>query len=472
MFNTKHFLVFVLTIGFTAIAFSQTQQYKSISEALQASKTAKKPLIIFRIKTVKINFDPGYNQKNAGLIDSVIHSATFRESLKKEYLIYPYNEYESTANDKLYVTRRFLNDDSPNMIVLNEKEECIAYSRLTPDILQSDFISFAQSKIRDQEGHVKIIQTLEPKFKSKQITQTELQELIKSRYRLHKTSLSHWNSLAAENANIPSESEFSLLTKEAFSSGDTFFKYLMHSDAAYADLKIKLLQGLKEKALIEVNAEGYLSLKSALDSIRNLTIFGKSNPVKATKTLSPSEKLYEDSETMKLIELYTAAGDESMLIKTATMFARNIISNPLPISDKPVIIAASDSHDLFGKVIVTNQEGDTVKVKSTDQHHSSGSQALYASYLSQIAWAFATTVQNNTHLLEAIVWCKKSIEWHPAKENNHAIAHLYFATGKPQKAIEHQKKAISTAISEGLTKHQIQYFRDALLKFETETSQE
>lgn len=468
MIIPKIFLVFVLAICFTSIALSQTQQYKSIGEAIQASKTSKKPLIIFRINTVKINFDPGYNPKTIGLLDSVIHSSVFKESIKKEYLIYPYNENESNDNDKLYLNLRFLDDHSPNMIVLNEKEECIAYSSLTPEILQSDFVTFAQSKIRDLEAHVKIIQTLEPKFKSKQITNAEIQELIKSRYQLRKTSLKHWNSFAADKENIPLTAEFNLLTQEAFSPEDSFFKFLMSADSEYADLKIRLLQNVKDRVLKEVNVEKYQTLRSAVDSIRNLTLYGKSNPIKTTKSLSPAEKMYEDAETMKLIELFTAAGDESLLIKTATMFARNIISNPIPASDKPVIIAKSDSHDLFGKVIVTNQEGDTVKVKSSDEMNAPGAKILYASYLSHIAWSFATVVQNKTNLLEAIVWCKKSIEWNSTKENNHAIAHLYFATGKPQKAIEHQKKAISIAISEGLTQNQVQYFRDALLKFEAE----
>ncbi len=476
MILRKIFLFTVLTISFTAFACTQSNTFKSLSEAVQAAKIGKKQLIIFRINNNKINFSHLRNEQSTGIVDSLIQSAAFRNPFKKDYLFYYIDEQQLGIEDNLYLSQHFLNDPAPHMIILNDREETIAYIPLLSDKLGTDFYFFIQNRIRDFEPYVKTIQVLEPKLKAKKLSSTELTELIDSRYRLRKASIIHWNTFAASKEIIPLNNELTLFTEEAFNTEDIFFRYLVDADSSYSNLKIKLLQNLKDKAIREANVDKYLSLKSSCDSLRNLSLYGSSKPPINSKPVSTEEKEYQDEETMKLIRLYTNAKNESQLIKAATMFARNLVSSTPKAErsdEKPVIIAGPDNNDIFGKLTVTNEEGDTVKVKSSEDIKSKetskvSAAALHAGYLSQIAWSFAEVVKNKTNLLEAIVWCKKSIEWYPGKENHHAIAQLYYLTGKPQKAIEHQKKAISIAVSENLTQKQIQYHREALSKFESE----
>lgn len=476
MILRKIFLLTILSISFTAFAYAQSNTFKSLPEAVQAAKSVKKQLIVFRINNNKINFSQLRNEQSTGIVDSLIQSAAFRNSFKKDYLLYYIDEQQSGIEDNLYLSQHFLNDPAPHMIILNDREETIAYIPLLSDKLGNDFLSFVQNRIREFEPYVKTIRELEPKLKAKKISSAELLELIDSRYRLRKASLIHWNIFATSKEIIPLNNELTFFTQEAFNPEDTFFRYLMNADSGYSIFKIKLLQNLKDRAIREANVDKYLALKSSCDSLRNLSLYGTSKPPKNSKPLSPEEKEYQDEETMNLVRLYTNAKDESQLIKAATMFARNLVSSAPKAErsdEKPVIIAGPDNNDIFGKLTVTNEDGDTVKVKSTEdvknKETSKVSTAIiYAGYLSQIAWSFAEVVNNKTNLLEAIVWCKKSIEWHPGKENNHAIARLYYLTGKPQKAIEHQKKAISIAVSEKLTQKQIQYYREALSKLESE----
>jgi hypothetical protein len=465
------FLVLLFTTGIVGMAFSQGIKSNKLVEAIKASKVAKKPLIIFRINNTVISFTPGNDDRSRAVVDSAIHASAFMEPFKKGYLIYYHDESQASAEDKLYLTQYFLKDDSPNLIILNDKEESIAYITLKPGILNDDFFAYTQNKIKEFEPQVKAIQELEAKFKAKNISGPELEELIRTRYQLRKASLIHWNSLASQKEQIPAGTEFRLLTKESFTKEDAFYKYLMNTEDS--DLKIELLQNLKQRAIADANVEGYLALKSTCDSIRYLSLYGKSNPPKHTITNIPAEKKYEGEETMKLVELYTKSGNESMLVKSATMFARNLMTNPTPKDSKPVIIAGSDKNDIFGNITVTGADGDTLNVKSSEDYNGTGSNplsisSLHAIYLSHIAWSFAEVVKEKSNLLEAIVWCKKSIELYPGKENNHVIAQLYYATGKPQKAIEHQKKAITLAVADGLTPKQIQFYRDTLLKFESE----
>jgi thioredoxin-related protein len=69
--------------------------------------------------------------------------------------------------------------------------------------------------------------------------------------------------------------------------------------------------------------------------------------------------------------------------------------------------------------------------------------------LNEVAWLFYETVDNPSHLKQAVKWAKQSIKMDPNYYNHDTLALLYHKLGKDKKALKFGKKAIAMAHKSG-----------------------
>jgi hypothetical protein len=470
---TPLFLILLCTFNATA----QMKLFMTLKEALQASQKSNKNLIILRTEFSTIKFSKEKNYPTRELyIDDLLKTEQLQNALEDDFLVLLYDQQESSKEDQKYIKSNYFYDYTPAMIILNSKAKSIAYIRLYDYEQPLDLEEILHTTIREFEEESKRLMKLEKKYEVKSISSDELTDLITLRSNLYLLSKDYWNYFSTLNAKLPTDLEFSWSTfcKEDFSIKDSFFQFLMEADESYDDVKLSMISNLKELREMENDIESYQYLTATGDSITK-KMFSQDEDVSGFfNTMYPNwEGGMEEANSMKMIEMYSKSGDDSLLIVTAENYVTSLLEG-YDARMNNVMKGQDAMLESLREVLIANlPPSDTVfswenfKRQSIESEVKSMSKG-YSNDLNQIAWAYYEIVDSRMDLNKAIDWCQKSIDLNYGKENNDTLAHLYFKTGNRDKAIEYQTIALNIAESEGLQQERLKYYSDELEKFKTQ----
>jgi tetratricopeptide (TPR) repeat protein len=272
---------------------------------------------------------------------------------------------------------------------------------------------------------------------------------------------------------LPKQIEFASETylKEDFSIHDAFFKFLMEADESYNDIKSSMVSNLKELREMENDIESYQYLNSIGDSLM-INMFSQDGEISGfLNTMFPDwQDGMEEANTLKMIEMHSKAGNDSLLIITAKRHVDSILEG-YEEKVKSIKIGQIAKLEFFKEALMINPPPTDTIFNWEDYKNQSIESVVsslnrdYSNELNQICWYYYEIVDNKDALLEAIAWCQESIRLNSVKENNDTMAHLYMKSGDKSKAIEYQTIALEIAKKEGLDPEQIKYYSDELEKF-------
>jgi len=448
--------------------------YTSLKNAQEIAKKEKKKLIILRTDNSTIEFSKrsGYPTSEAK-IDLIIKSSQFQNAIKNDFFICSYDQDKSLIEDQQFVKGKYFYDFTPNIIILDSKLNPLAYIPLSMYEDSNRLDKLIYLALVNFSKDYKTIKELEVTFNKKSIGTDELIKLIKLRANLYLRSKEHWNYFATKNAPLSKEIEFASETylKEDFSIHDVFFKFLMEQDESYNDIKSSMVSNLKDYREMENDIESYQYLTTIGDALMKNILSQDDDVSGFLNTMFPEwQNGMEETNTLKMIEMYSKAGNDSLLIVTAKRHVNSILEK-YEEKVKNHKISQSAKLELFKDAIITNlPPTDTVFNWDEYKNQSIESEVRslnrdFSNELNQICWYYYEIVDNKDALLEAISWCQESIRLNSSKENNDTMAHLHFKRGDKIKAIEYQTKALEIAKNEGLQPEQIKYYSEELEKF-------
>lgn len=475
MFLKYTSLFLILLCSFNATA--QMKLFMTSKEALQASQKSKKHLIILRTEfsTIKSSKEKNYPSR-ALYVDDLLKTEQIQKALAEDFVVLLYDQQESSKDDQKYIKSNYFYDYTPAMIILNSKAKAIAYVRLYNYEFPFDIVEILHASLKEFEGESKQLNKLERKYKIKSISSEELTDLIQLRSNLCLRSKDYWNYFSTLNAKLPTDVEFSWSTfcKEDFSIKDSFFLFLMEADDSYDDVKLSMVNNLKDLREMENDIESYQYLNAIGDSLTK-AMFSKDDDVSGFfKTMFPDwEGGMEEANSMKMIEMYSKSGDDSLLIVTAEKYVKSILEGYE--EKKNNLMKGHDAMlESLKDVLITNLppsdtifDWDDFKKQAIDNEVKSMNKC-YSNDLNQIAWAYYESIEGMEDLQKAIGWCQESVKLYSGKDNNDTLAHLYFKTGDRNKAIEYQTIAMTIAEGAGLLPDRLKYYIDELEKFKSQ----
>ncbi|MCB0605966.1 MAG: hypothetical protein KDC25_13945 [Saprospiraceae bacterium] len=464
----------LLSIHFTIPSTAQMEIYHSIKKATEIAQNEKKKLIILRTEFRMIEYSKrsGY-LTSEGKIDQVVKTSQFQQALKNDFLISSYDQEESSIEDQQFVKGKYFYNFTPNIIILDSKLNSLAYIPLSMYEDSNSLDKIIQSSLSDFSKDSKEMKYLEDAFKKKSIGSDELIRLIKLRANLYLRSKDYWNYFTTTKAPLPKQIEFASETylKEDFSIHDAFFKFLMEADESYNDIKSSMVSNLKELREMENDIESYQYLNSIGDSLM-INMFSQDGEISGfLNTMFPDwQDGMEEANTLKMIEMHSKAGNDSLLIITAKRHVDSILEG-YEEKVKSIKIGQIAKLEFFKEALMINPPPTDTIFNWEDYKNQSIESVVsslnrdYSNELNQICWYYYEIVDNKDALLEAIAWCQESIRLNSVKENNDTMAHLYMKSGDKSKAIEYQTIALEIAKKEGLDPEQIKYYSDELEKF-------
>jgi hypothetical protein len=319
----------LLSIHFTIPSTAQMEIYHSIKKATEIAQNEKKKLIILRTEFRMIEYSKrsGY-LTSEGKIDQVVKTSQFQQALKNDFLISSYDQEESSIEDQQFVKGKYFYNFTPNIIILDSKLNSLAYIPLSMYEDSNSLDKIIQSSLSDFSKDSKEMKYLEDAFKKKSIGSDELIRLIKLRANLYLRSKDYWNYFTTTKAPLPKQIEFASETylKEDFSIHDAFFKFLMEADESYNDIKSSMVSNLKELREMENDIESYQYLNSIGDSLM-INMFSQDGEISGfLNTMFPDwQDGMEEANTLKMIEMHSKAGNDSLLIITAKRHVDSIL---------------------------------------------------------------------------------------------------------------------------------------------------
>jgi hypothetical protein len=182
----------------------------------------------------------------------------------------------------------------------------------------------------------------------------------------------------------------------------------------------------------------------------------------------------------KMIYYYHAVKDTASYYRQAMFYYDNYYMNISADSAKKIDNTVFDSRN---KAILAKNKPDTIKtyVKGPDSVKrlvtkitsvrtttTASDISAIASTLNNAAWEFYTAgTHNQTYLLKALAWSKRSIELNAVYSNYDTLAHLLYQLGFFEEAASAQSKAVSLAETRKSDSKEIEHLKSELDKIKT-----